>query len=162
MYPRILVALDDSAPAARALAEAIRLAATPPAHLRLLHVVDNWGLWRGDELPVDPEAIDDAWAVQGRELLAQGAATARASGVAVDTLLQATNGRGIAETIVAAAAHWPADLIVVGAHGRRGLVQLVLGSVAEGVIERAAMPVLVLPAAATASTEPSDPGPGVI
>jgi nucleotide-binding universal stress UspA family protein len=73
------------------------------------------------------------------------ATTARAAGVAVETALPGTDGRSIAETIVAAAAGWPADLIVVGAHGQRGLVRLVLGSVAEGVIERAAMPVLVVP-----------------
>jgi nucleotide-binding universal stress UspA family protein len=157
MYAQILVALDDSEPAARALTEAIRLAATLRAQLRLLHVVDNWGPWRGGELPIDPEAIDDAWAAQGRQLLAQGAAAARAAGVAVDTTLQETGGRGIAETIVATAAQWPADLIVVGAHGRRGVIQLMLGSVAEGVIERAALPVLVLPAAAPGTAAPSAP-----
>jgi nucleotide-binding universal stress UspA family protein len=36
-----------------------------------------------------------------------------------------------------------ADLIVVGTHGRGGLVRAVLGSVAEGVARRATVPVLI-------------------
>jgi nucleotide-binding universal stress UspA family protein len=145
MYARILVALDDSAPAARALDEAVRLATALHAQLRLFHVVDNRLLWHGGEGPLDPEAIDEEWAAQGRQVLAQGEATARAGGVAVETGLGETDGGGIDAAIVAEAARWEAQLIVVGAHGQRGLVQLVLGSVAEGVVRRAAVPVLVAP-----------------
>lgn len=144
MYARILVALDDSVAAAQALDEAARLATALHAQLRLFHVVDNRLLWHGGENPLDPEAIDETWAAQGRQILARGSATAQAAGVPVETALGETDGRGIDAAIVAEAVRWPADLIVVGAHGQRGLVQLILGSVAEGVIRHAAMPVLVV------------------
>jgi nucleotide-binding universal stress UspA family protein len=39
--------------------------------------------------------------------------------------------------IVDAAREWPADLIVMGSHGRRGLDRLLLGSVAESVVRHA-------------------------
>ena len=59
---------------------------------------------------------------------------------------QALNGR-IADTIVKEAKAWPAGLIVVGTHGRRGLSHLFLGSVAEGVMRTAPAPVLLIRAA---------------
>lgn len=42
------------------------------------------------------------------------------------------------------AAEWPADMIVTGSHGRRGLSRIMLGSVAEAVVRRAPCPVLVV------------------
>ena len=36
-------------------------------------------------------------------------------------------------------------MIVIGSHGRSGLARLVLGSVSEGVMRRAACPVLIVP-----------------
>ena len=46
--------------------------------------------------------------------------------------------------IVNAAKDWPADLIVIGSHGRGGLKRALLGSVAEGVMRHAHCPVLVV------------------
>jgi nucleotide-binding universal stress UspA family protein len=39
----------------------------------------------------------------------------------------------VKEKIVAAAANWNADLILLGSHGRKGLQRMVLGSIAQGV-----------------------------
>ncbi len=40
----------------------------------------------------------------------------------------------VADKIMEEAKSWPADLIVIGAHGRHGFNHLLMGSVAEGVI----------------------------
>ncbi len=53
----------------------------------------------------------------------------------------------VAHGILAAADRVGADMIVMGTHGRTGLSRLVLGSVAEAVLRRAAVPVLVVPLA---------------
>jgi nucleotide-binding universal stress UspA family protein len=45
---------------------------------------------------------------------------------------------------VAEAERWQAELIVIGTHGRTGFSRLVLGSVAEGVVRAASMPVLLI------------------
>ena len=52
-------------------------------------------------------------------------------------------------TIVAHAARIGAGLIVLGSHGRHGLGHLLLGSVAEKVVENAPCAVLVVPMAST-------------
>jgi nucleotide-binding universal stress UspA family protein len=46
--------------------------------------------------------------------------------------------------IVAQAKEWPADLIVMGTHGRRGIRRLALGSDAEQVIRGSPAPVLLV------------------
>jgi nucleotide-binding universal stress UspA family protein len=46
--------------------------------------------------------------------------------------------------IVKAAREWPADLIVIGSHGRQGVSRMLLGSVAEAVTRHAPCPVLVI------------------
>jgi len=51
---------------------------------------------------------------------------------------------GAASEIVQAAKDWPADLIVIGSHGRGGIRRALLGSVAEGVMRQASCPVLVV------------------
>jgi nucleotide-binding universal stress UspA family protein len=48
-----------------------------------------------------------------------------------------------AETVVRVAKEENADIIVVGSHGRTGLVRLLMGSVAETIVRRAPCPVLV-------------------
>ena len=49
-----------------------------------------------------------------------------------------------ADEIVAAASALPADLIVMGSHGRSGLARVLLGSVAEQVMRTAPCPVMTL------------------
>jgi nucleotide-binding universal stress UspA family protein len=56
------------------------------------------------------------------------------------------------EEILAMAAAWPADAIVVGSHGRRGLDRVFLGSVSDGVVRHAACSVMVV-------REPAGNGP---
>jgi universal stress protein A len=48
-----------------------------------------------------------------------------------------------ADTVVRVAREEDADMIVVGSHGRTGLVRLLMGSVAETIVRRAPCPVLV-------------------
>lgn len=50
-----------------------------------------------------------------------------------------------AEAILEEAAKLPADLVVVGTHGRTGLRRLTLGSIAETIVRRAGCSVLVVP-----------------
>jgi nucleotide-binding universal stress UspA family protein len=57
-----------------------------------------------------------------------------------------------AKEIVAEAAEWGADLLVVGTHGRTGTSRFLLGSVAESVVRNALCDVLVIPNAAASST----------
>lgn len=55
-----------------------------------------------------------------------------------------------AREAVAEAAEWPAELVVVGSHGRSGGARAILGSVAEAVVRDAPCSVLVIPTGAAA------------
>jgi nucleotide-binding universal stress UspA family protein len=54
----------------------------------------------------------------------------------------------VADQVLRQAAEWPAELIVLGTHGRRGLPRLLMGSDAEQIIRLATMPVLMVRGAA--------------
>ena len=69
---------------------------------------------------------------------------AQAAGVSADTLCVECFARRTSDVIVEQAAAWPADLIVIGTHGRRGVSRLMLGSDAEQVLRLASVPVLLI------------------
>jgi len=157
MYQRILVPIDGSPTAERGLAEAIKLGRLTGAQLRLIHVVDELSFalsasqgmtvtMSGDMLDILREA--------GTEILAQGAASVRAAGLQVDTVLKDSFAGRVSDLVINEAGAWPADLIVLGTHGRRGVGRLFLGSDAETIVRSAPVPVLLLRAAATTTTAP--------
>lgn len=145
MYKNILVAVDGSHTSELALQEAIKLAKEQQGRLLAVHAVDVVTLnWDGDF--VDPATIWDAMTRNGEEVLRQAGEAARAAGVNVATKLIRidTLRRRIPEAIAEEAQTWPADVIVLGTHGRRGVSHLFLGSVAEGVVRVATKPVLLI------------------
>lgn len=145
MFKRILVAVDGSATAELALQEAIKLAKDLNAELRLVHIVDVININLGADFPYPP-GISEAIAKTGQEILNKAGTVARYDEVPVETRLIEMDslGQRIPEVIAADAEAWPADLIVIGTHGRRGLSHLFLGSVAEGVMRAATKPVLLI------------------
>lgn len=79
-------------------------------------------------------------------MIADCSATVREAGVEFDTksIVIETLDQHIYDAIDGEAKRWPADLIVIGTHGRRGFRRLLLGSVAEGVSRVASKPVLLI------------------
>ena len=144
MFKRILVPIDGSATANKALTAALQLARDAGGQLLLVHVVeelafvdgyDMYGGHSGELLRVMREA--------GEKLLDEALAVARSAGVPAERMLFDTFGERLADVVRDAARKWNADLIVVGTHGRRGLGRVFLGSGAEQIIRLAPVPVLV-------------------
>jgi len=98
---------------------------------------------------IDYAALQEAVRKTGERALAQAAEKARNSGVTAQTALLEANGERVASVIDGEALNWPADLIVIGTHGRSGLSRLLLGSVAEDVVRGASVPVLLVRAECT-------------
>ena len=67
-----------------------------------------------------------------------------AAGVPVETALVESQGERVSEIVVEQARAWPADLIVIGTHGRRGVDRVLMGSDAEQIARRAPVPVLLV------------------
>ena len=144
MYKRILVPIDGSEPATRGLAEAIKLAQNQGAAIRLLHIVNEMILVSADTYGTNVASVLDILRTGGELLLKEAEASARRAGVDVDAKLIETIGAPAGAEIVQQAVIWPADLIVCGTHGRRGVRRIVMGSDAEFVIRHTPVPVLVL------------------
>jgi nucleotide-binding universal stress UspA family protein len=137
MYTRILVAIDDSPTAQKALDEAIRLASALGASLCIAHAADEGPLAQhgmGIGTYIDIEKVKGEIRDDSNQLLDQAVAKAAAAGCQAERLLVESTERRVAEMINDAALQWGADLIVVGTHGRRGFERLLVGSVAENLV----------------------------
>lgn len=125
MYKRVLVPVDGSEIADRALDEAINLSKGHPVELKIVfigsddessHAVIETAMTRAVNAGLQPES----------------------------GLLGKFETEEIADVILQGAKEWGADLIVMATHGRRGVAHLILGSVTEGVIRASPVPVLVV------------------
>ncbi|MEZ4596599.1 MAG: universal stress protein [Chloroflexota bacterium] len=133
----IVVATDLSRVSVRAVEVGIDLARRLAARLLLVNVLDLGrisGLGRHDR-------VDQARAEREPVLLDMVRA-ARAAGVEAEYLLW--QGAPI-ETITDAATSEGAEMIVVGTHRRRGPGRMLLGSVSDGLVRTAGVPVLIVP-----------------
>ncbi|MBF6990006.1 MULTISPECIES: universal stress protein [Cupriavidus] len=145
MYQTILVAIDGSNCGNRALEEAIRLASLCKARLEIVHVVDNGYLMYDVGFSTMAD-LRPALVNAGTALLSEAEARARGNGLVCSTHLvnDILVAGDIASAIHAEAQRTHAELVVVGTHGRRGVRRLVMGSVAEGLVRDAKVPVLLV------------------
>ena len=137
MYKRILVAIDNSTTAQKALREAIALARALGAKLCIANAADEGPLSQhgmGLGSYIDVEKVIAEMRAASHALLAQALTQAETAGCEAEVMTIESAERRLANMIVDAAATWGADLIVMGTHGRRGFERLLVGSVAEHVI----------------------------
>lgn len=145
MFKRILVAVDASETSELALQAAVELASEQHAQLRIVHAIDTVNINMGAEF-LDQNGMLQELAKNGDSILDKAESIATAAGVPVETQLLRieTINQRVAEAIADDAETWPANLVVIGTHGRRGLSRLFLGSVAESVARAATKPVLLI------------------
>jgi nucleotide-binding universal stress UspA family protein len=139
---RVLCPVDFSEFSARALARACDVADWFGARVSVVHVCPNV-IPGGPETPYFPLSAETMRAVreQSREELARFTEPFLAREVPIVTeVWEGEPWRAILEE----AAALPADLVVMGTHGRTGFEHLLLGSVTEKVLRRAGCPVLVV------------------
>ena len=146
---RIVVGVDGSANAQRAVALLNRLPAPRGGHVTLVSAVDHLGV---PSHPLAPRAaaatlvaevkrINADSMAQAEKALASAEAALTGAGWRVRT--RVTVGAPLRE-LLAIVDSADADLLVVGARGVSGMRRLLLGSVAEGALNRCPVPVLVV------------------
>ena len=138
---RILCPVDFSAFSHRAIERAVPLANWFDAEVVALHVVPFFTP-PGPGLPYFPAPLQitkeqDAQAERDLKDLVAPFLTERA----IETRVRRGN---VWREILAEAEDLPADLVVMGTHGRSGFEHLLLGSVTEKVVRRATCPVLTV------------------
>ncbi|QLG26266.1 universal stress protein [Halorarum halophilum] len=138
MVKRILVAFDGTDQSVDALEYAA--SEWPDAELVLLTVIDpsEAGFSAGRGVPSGAEEWYETMKAKAEGTLADGAALVDRE---VETVTEVGKPR---EAIVEYAEADHVDHIVVGSHGRQGFSRIVLGSVAEGVVRTAPVPVTVV------------------
>jgi len=142
---RILLGEDGSRSAAAAADTVRRWSALHGAPIRVLSVADvdpQWNPWlRGAETRA-AQAAGTASVHEHQKALSQSTAAALGkAGLVAEGMVEDGNP---AHRLVEAAADWDADLMVVGAHGHRGLGPVV-GSVARAVLYHAPCSILIVP-----------------
>ncbi|MDJ0755849.1 MAG: universal stress protein [Ardenticatenaceae bacterium] len=145
MFSHLLVPLDGSELAEKALEAATKLAKKFDAKMTLVHVLVNMpqasilAHESHDELfdRVRKEAYEIAIAYLERierSLREQG----------INVQIHFAEGRTTSDSILAAAEEVQADAIVMSTHGRSGFNRLVFGSVAEKVLRKAEVPLVLV------------------
>ena len=144
---KILLAIDDSKSSEAAIQALITQTQPKGTEVRVLHVIEPLPIaYSGGEwgYSVDWQKVIQEQRKQAEVLVAQAADTLRSAGFTVKTAIEDGSAKSI---IVDSAAKWPADLIVVGSHGRKGLDRFLLGSVSEAVARHAPCSVQIVRAA---------------
>jgi len=143
MYTRILVPLDGSTRAERAIRVAARIARTSGGAVILVRVVNvaiGFLSSLAGEAPV-VQSVLDADQVVAEAYLAGIKQTPELADIATETR---TLSGPVGPAILAVAKSSQADLMVLCSHGYTGMTRWALGSVAEKVARYAQIPVLVL------------------
>ena len=147
MYQRILVAIDNSSTAQKALDEAISLARAGGAQLCIAHAADEGPLTQhgmGLGSYIDVDKAKEEMRAASHALLEQALAKAVAAGCRAEVQLVESDQRRLGDMINGAATDWHADLIVMGTHGRRGFERFLVGSVAEHMVRTATTSLLLV------------------
>lgn len=138
-FRRVLIAVDSEPIAAHAADVGVELARSLGADVALVHAIDTSAGYGGDT-GISPNELIDRAKQDGKRLLEGFRQRLSLQPSALEFVVAGMP----ADEIVKAAGEWPADLIVIGSHGRGGVQRALLGSVAEGVMRRASCPVLVI------------------
>jgi len=148
VFHSLLVPLDGSEQSDAACTLALQVAAGSKADVTFVNVVESEKIV-ASTLPhhkiADPTIAIEQLRASGKELLRKAQEKAQSAGMKARSELAEGD---CVDTIVELAKSSGADLIVMGSHGRGGLERLLLGSVAEGVLRKSPVPVMIVRAKA--------------
>jgi nucleotide-binding universal stress UspA family protein len=146
----IVIGIDGSKPARRAVAFMARFAPPPGGRVWCVSVLEPMRL---PAMPLMPQSMRAAIVGEARELDRKRAADAAREQAAAVARLERAGWRARGETrtgvplptLLAAVKDHQADLLILGAKGKTGAARVLLGSVADGALKQSPVPVLIVP-----------------
>lgn len=139
-YSKILIAVDSSEYSMQAAKKGLELAHQLNAQVALLFVVDISKAMGNIDAGILPQQALIVLKKEAEQTLDELSAMYNGN----DILKFMPEGNPTKE-ITKTAEIWEADLLVLGTHGRTGLLHLLVGSVAEYTIRHSKIPVMVVP-----------------
>jgi nucleotide-binding universal stress UspA family protein len=141
LFAKILVPVDGSKFSMNAVRLAKRLGQIHGSEILLLHALDTFVLEQLQRLSgKSHDAVRADMEGSANAFLQDMSIEVGKQGIRVSTALREGTPH---EVILREAESWGADLIVMGKLGKRGMSRILLGSVAERVIEFTGLPVLL-------------------
>ena len=143
MFKHILVPVDGSETAQKAVEKAAGLAKAFGSAATVIYVIDPYpftGL--GSDFAYGQAEYLSAATAEAEQAIQAAKQTLAQAGVVPQT--RVVEGHAAWRGILEAAKTAGADLIVMGSHGRHGLEKIVLGSVAQRVLSHSHLPVFVV------------------
>jgi nucleotide-binding universal stress UspA family protein len=142
LFENILVPFDLSSPSNQAFKIALDIAQKYNSKITLLTCVEG-DAWHHKfyDARADSQLLKEQTKV-AQKFMGKLEESANKAGVKIK--LQIIKSSSVVKDITTFAKSRKIDLIVMNSHGRTGLDKLILGSVANGVIQRSTIPVLLL------------------
>ncbi|MDZ4833134.1 MAG: universal stress protein [Candidatus Melainabacteria bacterium] len=132
----ILLAIDGSAYSHAAVDELLSRPWPADTHVMVLSVVEafhpEYAGWQADYVPAAMEAQKEVFDVARK--LVNETLELLAPKFGGEQLIAEVKEGNIKHEIIETARNWPADLVIMGSHGRKGITKFLLGSVSEGVL----------------------------
>jgi nucleotide-binding universal stress UspA family protein len=144
MFTNILVAVDGSIHAAKALDYAIELAEKYEAKISIVHVVPSLNAFsekKDDKRDEHLEAARTGFEEAGKTVLLEGEKIVKLAGIAVNPILKHGSA---ADKIIEVAEELHSDLIVIGDRGLGSVTRFPFGSIVFKVSQYAKCPVLII------------------
>jgi nucleotide-binding universal stress UspA family protein len=140
-FKKILIAIEDSANAMHAAKTGFALAHQLTAKLALVYVVDKSREVVNADLGITPEQSGMVLLREAEHTLQQLISTYHG----IEEIFRFTPEGSPEKEILKIAKEWDADLIVMGAHPRSALNQLLSHSIVEYIVKHAGIPVMLSP-----------------
>jgi len=139
---KVLIAIDYDQTAQKVANEGFSMARDMNAEVILLHVISNPVLYYSSYMAMAPVQINS---VGDLKAVSQKFLDKTKHDLGDETIQTIIKEGDTAESILESAKKLKADIIVIGTHSRKWLENILLGSVAESVLEHSTIPLFIIP-----------------